>query len=48
MKKEKETETNCSFRLSAIAGTWKSLNLHPSIIISKQTEIPSLHAPCFG
>lgn len=30
---KKETETNCSFRLSAIAGTWESLNLHPTIMI---------------
>lgn len=32
-KEENNTEVNQSFKLSAIAGIWESLNLHPTVMI---------------
>lgn len=33
IKQDSSIETNRSFRLSAIVGTWESLNLHPTVLI---------------
>lgn len=32
-KQDNHIEINQSFRLSAIVGTWESLNLHPTVLI---------------
>ncbi len=32
-KEENNMEINQSFKLSAIVGTWESLNLHPTVMI---------------